>query len=106
MEDKVRGLLAYLFGWLGGLIVLVAFKDNSQETKFNACQSIVISVASVILSLGLGFIPVVRYFGFVLSLGVFALQVIGAIKAYNQEKYELPVISDLTRDIFKSQLGE
>lgn len=106
MEEKIKGLLAYLFGWLGGVVILFGFKDNSQQTKFNACQSIVISVAGMILGFALGFIPVIRYLGYALNIGVFALQVIGMIKAYNEEDYELPVISDLTRDIFKSQLGE
>ncbi|MBE5806076.1 MAG: DUF4870 domain-containing protein [Clostridiales bacterium] len=106
MEQKVRGLLAYLFGWLGGLIVLFGLKDNSEQTKFNACQSITISVAGIVLGFVLGFIPVIRYFGFVLSGLVFVLQILGCIKAYHEEEYELPVISDLTRNIFKSQLGE
>lgn len=106
MEEKIKGLLAYLFGWLGGVVILFAFKDNSQQTKFNACQSIVISVSSVIVTFVLGFIPVIRYFAYLINLAVFAMQVIGMIKAYKEEDYEIPVISDLTRDIFKSQLGE
>ena len=106
MQEKNKGLLAYLFGWIGGLIILFGLKDNSQQTKFNACQSIVISLTGAALALVLGFIPVIRYLGYLLNLGVFALQVIGMIKAYNEEDYEIPVISDLTRDLFKSQLGE
>ena len=34
MDQKVRGLLAYLFGWIGGLVVLLAYKDNDSRTKF------------------------------------------------------------------------
>lgn len=105
MEEKIKGLLAYLFGWIGGLIVLFGLKNNSQQTKFNACQSIVISVAGILIGFVLGFIPVIKYFGFVVSGTTFVLQVLGMIKAYQEEDYELPVISDLTRDIFKSQLG-
>ena len=104
MEQKIRGLLAYLFGWVGGLVVLFAFKDNDSRTKFNACQSIVISGVSCIASLVLGFIPVIKYFAGLFSVFMFALSVIGMIKAYKEEDYELPVISDLTRNIFKSQL--
>ena len=55
MDQKVRGLIAYLFGWVGGLIVLFAFKDNDDRTKFNACQSIVISVISMLATLILGY---------------------------------------------------
>ena len=104
MEQKIRGLLAYLFGWLGGLVVLLAFKDNDSRTKFNACQSIVMSGSSTIVSIVLGFIPVIKYLATIYSLLIFALAIVGMIKAYKEEDYELPVISDLTRNIFKSQL--
>ena len=104
MEQKIRGLLAYIFGWLGGLIILFAFKDNDSRTKFNACQSIVMSGASSIVSLVLGRIPFIGFFAWVFAIFIFVLSIIGAIKAYNEEDYELPVISDLTRQIFKSQL--
>lgn len=106
MEQKVRGLLAYLFGWVGGLIVLFALKDNDDRTKFNACQSIVISVSSMVLTFVIGFIPYVRSFSWVISTLMFVLSVIGMVKAYKEEDYELPVISDLTRNIFKSQLSK
>lgn len=104
MEQKVRGLLAYLFGWLGGLIIFFAFKDNDSRTKFNACQSIVMSGSSTIVSIALGRIPVIGIFASLYSLFMFVLAIIGMIKAYKEEDYELPVISDLTRNIFKSQL--
>ena len=32
------------------------------------------------------------------------LLIIGMIKSYKEEDYELPVVSDLTREIFKSKL--
>lgn len=105
MEQKIRGLLAYLFGWVGGLVILFALKDNSKQTKFNASQSIVISLAGFVLSFVLGFIPVIKNYTWIITTLMFVLEVIGMIKAYKEEEYELPVISDLTRNIFKSQLG-
>ena len=104
MEQKIRGLLAYLFGWIGGVIVLFAFKDNDDRTKFNACQSIVVSVISMVASFVLGFIPYVGFVGSIISVLMTVLLIIGMVKAYKEEDYELPVISDLTRNIFKSQL--
>ena len=105
MEQKIRGLLAYLFGWIGGLVILFALKDNSAQTKFNASQSIVISLAGFVLSIVLGFIPVIKNFTWIITTLMFVLEVIGMIKAYKEEEYELPVISDLTRNIFKSKLS-
>ena len=106
MEQKVRGLLAYLFGWIGGLVILVALKDNNEQTKFNACQAIVISASSMILSIILRYIPYVGFIGSIISVLMGVLLIIGMIKAYKEENYELPVISDLTRNIFKSQLSK
>lgn len=106
MEQKVRGLLAYLFGWVGGLVILVALKDNDERTKFNACQAIVISASSMVLSLVLRYIPYVGFIGGIISVLMGVLLLIGMIKAYKEEDYELPVISDLTRNIFKSQLSK
>ena len=105
MEQKVRGLLAYLFGWLGGLIILFGLKDNNEQTKFNAAQSIVISLSGMVLGFALGFIPYGKYFSPIVNIGMLALQIIGMIKAYKEEPYELPVISDLTKNIFKSKLS-
>lgn len=33
-ESKTRAILAYIFGWLGGLIVLFAVKDNEKIQKY------------------------------------------------------------------------
>ena len=106
MEQKVRGLLAYLFGWIGGLVILFALKDNDDRTKFNACQAIVISAGGNILTFILKLIPYVGFVGSIISVLTFVLLIIGMIKAYKEEDYELPVISDLTRNIFKSQLSK
>ncbi len=106
MEQKVRGLLAYLFGWVGGLVILLSLKDNNDQTKFNACQSIVISAGGCILAIILKFIPYVGFIGRIITILMYVLLIIGMIKAYKEENYELPVISDLTRNIFKSQLSK
>jgi uncharacterized membrane protein len=104
MEQKIRGLLAYIFGWIGGLIVLFAFKDNDSRTKFNACQAITLGAAADIVAIVLGFIPIIGLVASLFSVFLFVLRVIGAVKAYQEEDYELPVVSDLTREIFKGQL--
>ena len=106
MEQKIRGLLAYLFGWIGGLVILVALKDNNEQTKFNACKAIVISASSMILSIIFRYIPYVGFIRSIISVLMGVLLIIGMIKAYKEEDYELPVISDLTRNIFKSQLSK
>lgn len=105
MAQNVRGVLAYLFGVIGGAIVLYAFKDNDSRTKFNACQSMVISIVSIVTSFVLGLIPYVGSFAAgIISILLCVCAIIGIVKAYKEEDCELPVISDLTRKIFKKQL--
>ena len=129
MDQKVRGLLSYLFGWLGGLIVLFAFKDNTKETNTHACQAITLSVTLVviniivsIISFILGFIAgiagndfisvIVGIFSFLIGVVNFAafvaymvFAIMGMIKAYQEKDVNIPVITGLTQKIFKSKLA-
>ncbi|MBP3255342.1 MAG: DUF4870 domain-containing protein [Clostridia bacterium] len=129
MDQKVRGLLSYLFGWLGGLIVLVAFKDNTKETNKNACQAIVLSVTLIVVNIVISIISfilglisgvagndvisiIVGIFSFLLGLVNFAAYVtymifaiMGMVKAYQEKDHNIPVITGLTQKIFKSKLA-
>ena len=35
MSEKAKSILSYIFGWIGGLIVLFAMKDNERNTRIN-----------------------------------------------------------------------
>lgn len=110
MNNKVKGLLAYIFGCLGGLIVIFGFKDNDRKTVLHAYQSIVISISVIVLSVAVSFINIfisaVIGFDFsVLSLGVNILQVVfmilGIFKVVNNDpEPKLPIIGDLTMNLF------
>src|SRR5580698_5869898 len=108
MEENMASALCYLAGWLTGVIFLVLAPYNQNRTiRFHAFQSIFLSVAfipiwiiMVILSMILHFIPVL---GSILSLlmsvvigfGFFFLWLFLMYKAYNKEKFVLPVIGPL-----------
>ena len=47
MTEKGKAILAYVFTWVGGLIVLFGFKDNTKNTKIHAAQAIVIGIAYI-----------------------------------------------------------
>lgn len=47
LEPNVASLLAYLFGWLGGLIIY--FTQKHPEARFHAAQSMITSGALVVL---------------------------------------------------------
>lgn len=107
MSEKGKCFLAYLLGWIGGLIVLFGMQGNEKNTKFHAAQSIVLSAGYCILVIILNFIPIggslIRtILGIVYILGI----IFGIIKANNGENPELPVIGELTKSIFGKQIGE
>lgn len=103
MNQNVRGVIAYILGLIGAAIVLAAYKDNDERTIFNCYQSLTISIISI-LAIVVSFLPFIGFVGSIISILLFVCQIIGAVKAYKEEDCELPVISDLTRNIFKKQL--
>ena len=59
MDNKGKGVIAYLFSWLGGIIVMFGFKDNDRKTVFHAAQAIVIGGGYTVLTIGITMINVV-----------------------------------------------
>ncbi len=58
-NKKTYTVLAYLFWWLGGLIFLFVGKDDP-DVKWNAANSTVFFGAVTIVSIILGFIPILN----------------------------------------------
>jgi uncharacterized membrane protein len=86
MQANVEALLCYLGGWITGLIFVLIEKENS-FVRFHAWQSIIVSVAMVVLS----FIPLVNLFIWVIG---FILLIFLMFKAYQGQMFKLPVIGD------------
>ena len=107
MSEKAKSILAYVFGWLGGLIVLYALKDNERNTKFHAAQAITLGLGYVILNMAYNFIPVTIPF---FSTAIWAVYIIGMImgivKASKEEDPELPVIGGIAKSIFGKKIEE
>jgi uncharacterized membrane protein len=101
LDPKVSGLLAYLFGWVTGLIFFLIEKEH-REVRFHAAQSILVSVTLIGAYLALGIVMMIPVIGLlalvgyaVLGLGGFALWVYLLIQGYNLEHVRLPVLGDL-----------
>ena len=105
MTDNVAAALCYLLGILTGILFLVLEPYNRNKLiRFHAFQSIflwctwlavwiVISIFSVALSLlGLFFIPLLHL---VVMLGFCAVWIVLMFKAYNNQKWVLPIIGPL-----------
>lgn len=108
MEENMASALCYLVGWLTGVLFLVLEPYNKNKTvRFHAFQSIFLNVAIIpiyiimgIFSFMLHYIPVL---GALLALLIYALLGFGFFglwlflmyKAYNKEKFVLPLIGPL-----------
>ncbi len=111
MDKKGKGLISYLLGWLGGLIVLFAFKDNDRKTAFHACQAITLSLALVVIDIAFGivgaFVPYVGYISSLASIVYLVFMIMGIVKAVNDEPDpKLPIIGDLTEKMFSNKINE
>jgi len=108
MEENVASALCYLAGWITGVIFLVLAPYNQNRTiRFHAFQSIFFNVAMIplwfvftILSFILHAIPVLGGLVMMLLWVVFLFASFGGwlflmYKAYNKEKFLLPIIGPL-----------
>lgn len=107
MTEKAKCILAYIFSWLGGIIVLYGVKDCERNTKFHAAQSIVIGFGYMIITAIYKFIPLyIPFLSTALSVLYILCIVFGIIRACNDEEPELPVIGSIAKSIFGKKIEE
>ena len=95
IQPQVAALLSYGVGWITGLIFYLIEKEN-KFVRFHAFQSIVVFGTLNLLTIALTLIPVI---GWTLIPVVYLVQlvlwIVLMIKAYQGEKFKLPVAGDL-----------
>jgi len=107
LSENVAGLLCYVLGWVTGLIFY--FIDKCPFVRFHAAQSIVVfgglTIIRIVLSMlfvaggaaglsvGFGLLTLVSILGVV-------LWILLMIKAYQGEKFRIPLAADLADQIF------
>lgn len=107
MSEKGKSILAYIFTWIGGLIVLYGMKDNEKNTKLHAAQAIVIGIGYMVIVAVYRFVPIKIPFFSTIMYGLYAVLVIlGIVKANNEEDPELPVVGGIAKSIFSKKLEE
>ena len=90
LKPNIAALLAYLFTWVSGLIFILLEKKNN-FVRFHAMQSIIFWVACIIYSCIVFWIPFV---GWILALLPLVVWIILMVKAFNGEKFKLPLIGN------------
>ena len=110
MEENVAGLLCYLFGWISGLIFLLI--DKRPFVKFHGAQAIAFNIAIfplwivyLIISFVITGLAAAMHVGFlglltwilapVIGILIFGTWVFLMYKAYQHEKFKLPIIGNI-----------
>ncbi|MDN5310352.1 MAG: hypothetical protein PWP14_1746 [Methanolobus sp.] len=94
LAENISGVVAYFLGFITGIVLLVIEKEN-KFVRFHAAQSTVVFGALFIISIILGFIPII---GWLIAL---FLPIIGLLlwlylmfMAYKGNLYRLPVVAE------------
>ena len=95
MNQNIAGMLCYLAGWITGLIFFLIEKENT-FVRFHAMQSMITFGGLTVLFMVLRFIHIIGWMLFpVLGLAQVVLWILLMVKAYQGDRFKLPVIGDL-----------
>lgn len=101
MDENVTALLAYLLGWVSGLVVYLLEKEN-RYVRFHAMQSILTFGAITLLGILLGAIPLLNSFLLpILNLLAIVLWIVLMVKAWQHETVRLPVVAGFADEMMK-----
>lgn len=111
MGDKGKGLLSYLVGAVGGIIVLFAMKNNTKRDVMHAGQAIVIDIAylafTVLVSILSSMVDMFSYLSAVGGILRLVLVIMGIAKVLSNSNPDpkLPIIGDWAEKMFAKQLA-
>jgi uncharacterized membrane protein len=93
LEPNVAGLLCYVAGWVSGLVFLL-LETKDKFVRFHAIQSIIVFGAINLAYFIVFRIPYIWVIGWIFWAFGVVLWIVLMIKAYQGEKYKLPVSGD------------
>lgn len=105
LTENVAAALSYLFGLITGVLFLaIAPYNQSRTVRFHAWQSIFFNVGLFVFWIAYTIVTIIlpSFLSLILSLaslliwlGTLCLWLLLMYKAYNNEKFKLPIIGDL-----------
>jgi uncharacterized membrane protein len=118
LDENIAALLAYVFGWLSGLILFLMEKD-SRLVRFHAMQSILLNVAIAVLAIVVGVVisilililgqvsgalagiagVISLLFWLAFAVVIAVIWVLCMIRAYQGKMFKLPFIGDMADKI-------
>lgn len=97
LPQNTAAALSYVFGFITGLIFLFLEKEN-KFIRYHAMQSIVLSVALIVLNTVLGFIPFIGwFFNLLLAPAGLIIWIVCIVKAYQGEWFEFPLAGPFSK---------
>ena len=90
-DENIEGALWYLLGWITGLVFYLIEKDN-EFVRFHARQSILTFLPLTILGFIFSWFP---FLGWGIGLLTLILWLVLMIKAYQGNKFKLPVVGNI-----------
>lgn len=91
LDENVAAFLCYLFGFITGIVFLVVERKSS-FVKFHAMQSTITFLGLFVISLILGWIPVI---GVLILIASLILWLLLMIKALQGIRYSLPIVGKI-----------
>jgi uncharacterized membrane protein len=94
VSQNVAAALAYVLGWISGVIVLVLEKEN-KYVRFHAMQSIAVFAPLTIISFAAGYVPVIGgLIGFLVPIATLILLIVLIVTALQGKELKLPYVSE------------
>lgn len=97
LDENVAGFLCYLFGFVTGIIFLVVEKRSS-FVKFHAMQSTMTFLGLFVISILLGWIPIIGLLVYPIWMLSLILWLILMVKALRGERYSLPIVGKMAKE--------
>jgi uncharacterized membrane protein len=97
LDENVAGFLCYLLGFITGIVFLVVEK-KSRFVKFHAMQSTITFLSLFVISLILGFIPIIALLVFPIWILSLVLWLLLMIKALQGKRYSLPIVGKMAAE--------
>jgi uncharacterized membrane protein len=88
--SKILAAVGYIFWIVAIVAILIDPYKEEQFIKFHAVQALALGVLSIISWM----IPII---GWVVGIVIFVFQIIGAVKAFGGNYYEMPVVYGLIK---------
>jgi uncharacterized membrane protein len=104
LDENIASLLCYLLVWVTGIIFYLVEKDNKM-VRFHAAQSVLAFLPLTIVYWFVSFLfwwNVIGYIlGMLIGIVMFILWIVLMIKAYQGERYKLPIVGDIADNATK-----